>query len=312
MKLNAFILLLLLVSVSCAPQPTATPEAPSVTPPTLALEPTPLMTATPSAPTVEPTPLPTARPRFFEDIDARAILASLLGDLPLTEETDGYWVLGNPDWKVWVNDRDEGHVTQKDNPELVAVVSNVIGANPPPEAQSFAPSGTFLALFVRDETTDELLFVRRETVFPNIAPLTVEIHLPRVVDVDHDGQDEILLTTSPTQSPVRSTEAQLLRWDGERFRELWRGTIGSDNTAAATQDDYKLFEGAVDFADLDSDGTDEIIVNGKTTHFGKDAQGNANLDAVISQVAEHQVFKWNGSSFALAPSLQARIPTLSP
>lgn len=312
MKLHALILLLLLVSVSCAPQPTATPEASAVTPTTLGLEPTPLMTPTLGAPTAEPTPLPTARPRLFEDIDARAILASLLGDLPLTEETDGYWVLGNPDWKVWVNDRDEGHVTQKEHTELVAVVSNVIGANPPPEAQSFAPSGTFLALFDRDETTDELRFVRRETIFPNIAPLTFEIHLPRVLDIDRDGQDEILSTTSPTQSPVRSTEAQLLRWDGETFRELWRGAIGSDNTAAANQDDYKLFEGAVDFADLDSDGTDEIIVNGKTTRYGKDAQGNVNLDAVISQTAEQQVFKWNGSAFALAPSLQAPLPTLSP
>jgi hypothetical protein len=253
----------------------------------------------PDATPVDATALPTARPRVFEDVDSRQILSALHLNLPLTDEGDTFTVLGNPDWRVWVNDRDEGRITGADRPELAALVSQTVGPNPPPEAANYGPSGLLLAIFIRDENTGELALAERAYPFGNVSPLAFDARLPRVVDVNHDGQDELLLVTSTVQTLIQKSEAQLVRWDKAQLTELWRSVIQSDNTAGADQAEYASYEASADFADLDDDGVDEIILSGSLTRYAKDANGGPILGAPSRVDAVRQVYVWNGATFIL-------------
>lgn len=320
-RATGFIFALLLMA--CGPRPTATPNLLPSTPtpsfptvprlanPTEHLSPTAEPQSTLVVQSPAPTPLPTARVHLYDDVDELAILTAVFPDLPLTSSAQGYQVLGSPDWTVWVNDREEGQITQNQREELAAIIANEVGTNPPKEEASYGPSSDLLAILeVRD---GKLAVTRRESILPPLSPLANDVRIERSVDVNHDGQDELLVTTNTVQTLVIRTEAHLYRWQGDKFVELWKGVEQDDNTAAVNQTDFSSYQATVDFTDVDNDGMDEIIVSGTRTAYPKDSEGRADLTAPSSVSEDRSVYKWDGSAFVFDPALSTpAAPILTP
>jgi hypothetical protein len=302
-----------LVLMACGPRPTATPNiappSPTVPPATVPRLANPTERATPTAgpppttvvQTPTPSPLPTARVHLYDDVDELAILTAVFPNLTLSAVAEGYQVQSSPDWTVWVNDRDEGHITQNQRQELVAIIANQVGATPPKEQAPYGPSSDMLAVL---ETRDgKLVVTHRESILPPVSPLANDVRIERSADVFHDGQDELLITTNTVQTQVIRTEAHLFRWQGGKFVELWNGVEQDDNTAAVNQSEYSSNQATVDFTDVDNDGVDEIVVNGSRTIYPKDSEGRADLTAPSSVSDQRSVNKWNGTEFVLDPTL---------
>jgi hypothetical protein len=298
--LGLAVLGLALVLFGCAPAPIATPvPRPG---PLVSREPvTPdLNTSSPAGPAT-PSPLPTARTHHFDDVDEAQILKAVFPDFTLTAEGDGYRVNGSPNWTVWVNDREEGYVTQAERPELVAVIASQVNDKPPPEEEPYGPSGDFLAIIERRD--GKLVLTQRASLSPAVSPLASDVRIERSVEMDRDNRDELLVTTNSVQTLVIRTVAHLYRWEGEKLVELWQGVEQDDNTAAVNQSEYSTYQALIDFADVNNDGRDEIIVNGRRSVYPKDSEGRADLTAPSSVSTGREVYKWNGTSFALDPGL---------
>lgn len=309
-----------LVLMACGPRPTATPNPLPLTPtpapptvprlanPTERITPTAEPRPTPLLQTPAPTPLPTARVHLYDDVDELAILTAVLPDLPLTSAAQGYQVLGSPDWTVWVNDRDEGQITQNQREELAAIIAMEVGPKPPNEEAPYGPSGDSLAILeFRD---GKLVVTHREAILPAISPLANDVRIERSVDVNHDGQDELLVTTNTVQTLIIRTEAHLYRWEGDKFVELWKGVEQDDNTAAVNQTEFSAYQATVDFSDIDGDGIDEIIVSGTRTVYPKDSEGRADLTSPSSVSQERSVYKWDGSTFVFDPALSTPVESI--
>lgn len=323
MKIRALAICGALVLSACGPRPTATPSllpSTSTPPPTVPrlVNPveretnTPVPTPTQVVETQVATPLPTARVHSYDDIDEQAILNAVFPGFGLTPDSQGYQVENSPDWIVWVNDRDEGRVTQSQRDELVAIVANQVGANPPQDEAPFGQSSD--QIVVLENRDGSLVMTHNENISPPTSPLSNDVRIERTVDLAHNGQDDLLITTNAVQSLVIQTVAHLYRWQGDKFVELWNGIEQNDNTAAVNQTDYSSYQATFDFSDLDHDGVDEVIVNGSTTLYSKDSDGRADLSAPSSMTQERSVYDWNGSAFVLdsqftTPPAPAPLPT---
>jgi hypothetical protein len=311
---------LAVAQVACGPRPTdvpnltiTTPTASPVSVPRLATPVelatiTPEPSPTPLVQTPQPSPLPTARAHIYDDVDEPAILAAVFPGLTLTPGSQGYQVQGSADWTVWLNDREEGRITQAQRGELVAIIANQVGPNPPKDEAPYGPSSDMIVVLER--RNGKLVATQRETITPPVSPLSSDVRIERTVDPARNGQDDLLVTTNAVQSLVIRTEAHLYRWQGGKFVELWRGLEQDDNTAAVNQAEYSAYQATVDFADVDKDGVDEIIVNGQRTLYSKDADGRADLTAPSSVTEERSVYKWNGESFVLDATLSTPLPTV--
>lgn len=319
----AFVWLFSLALFACGPRPTETPNVspatPTLAPPTVPrlVNPVARETNTPepqptvAAPTLVATPLPTARAHLYDEVDEAAILAAVFPGLALTPDSQGYQVQGSADWIVWVNDRDEGRITQSQRSELVVVVANQVGPNPPKEESPYGPSSDILVTL--ENRDGKLSVTHREPLTPAASPLSSDVRIERTVDPAHTGQDDLLITTNAVQSLVLSTEAHLYRWEGDKFVELWHGVEQNDNTAAVNQTEYSSFQATVDFADLDNDGVDEIILEGRRDLYAKDADGRADLSAPSSVSEERDVYDWDGTAFVLNPALTTpSAPSVTP
>jgi hypothetical protein len=309
--------LLATMLTACAPRPTETPSlAPATSTPPPATVPrlvnpvvretnTAVPTQTPleevASETAVPTPLPTARAHKYDDVDELGILSAVFQGLTLTPDSQGYEVQGSPDWVVWTNDRDEGRITQAQRDELVAIVANQVGANAPKEEASFGPSSDWIVIL--ENRDGKLVVTQREAISPPLSPLTSDVRIERTVDVAHTGQDDLLITTNAVQSLVIRTEVHLYGWQAGKFVELWQGLEQDDNTAAVNQTEYYSYQATVDFADLDNSGVDEIIDDGTRTTYPKDNDGRADLTSPASVTEERDVYKWDGSAFALDATL---------
>ncbi len=284
--------------LGCAPpRPTAVPGTSAKTATTAA-------TAVKSSPQPADTPdssggeaLPTARPHLYDEVGEEEILKAIYGDLSLTLVDDRYQVQGSPDWTTWVNDRDEGFITQSDRSELLVIVANQLGANPPKEAATFGPSSDIIAILEKKD--GKLTVTHRETVLPAASPEANDVRIERTVDIDHNGTDELLITTNDTQSPTVRTDAHLLQWQKDKLVEIWKGIEQDDNTGAGNQDEYHSYQAVIDFQDLDNDGKQEIVMSGERIIYKKDADGNADFSSPDQVLDDQQVYDWNGTSYVL-------------
>ncbi len=300
-------LLVILILPACAPpRPT---ETPAVAPKT---QPAGVRTAAPSPretpPAVAPTDdqsaaitLPTARPHLYDEVDEAAILGAVFPNLQLTQADDRYNVQGSDAWQVWVNDRDEGFVTQNQRSELIAIIGNQVGANPPPEEAAYGPSSSILAIL--EKQNGKLVVTHRQTIEPVASPSETDVRLERAVDVDHNGTEELLLTFSAIQSAAAHIEAHLFQWQGNKLVDVWKGIEQDDNTAVANQDQYYSYQAIIDFEDVNKDNKEELTVSGERILYNKDADGNPDFSNAPTVLADRQVFKWNGTSYELDKAL---------
>jgi hypothetical protein len=320
-KMSFWGAVLALVVVACGPQPTETPgitpfvpsavpsSVPRLATPVLAKTDMPQPSPTPFVETLQPTPLPTARVHLYDDVDEATILATVFPGLTLTPDAQGYQVEGSQDWVVWLNDREEGHITKPDTQQLVAIVANQVGSNPPREEAPYGSSSDLIVVLERRD--GKLTVTQREVLMPQVSPLSSDVRIERTADPGHDGQDDLLLTINAVQSLIIRTEAHLYRWQAGKFVELWNGVEQDDNTAAVNQESYFSYQATIKFADLDNDGIDEIVVNGKRTLFAKDADGRADLTSPSSVTDEQSVYKWNGELFVLDAALTTPAPLVA-
>ncbi|MGB8648838.1 MAG: hypothetical protein WCF84_26615 [Anaerolineae bacterium] len=291
-------LTLMLALLGCAPpRPTATPAGvlSRATPAPTILRGSPTPADTPESPGAQA--LPTARPHLYDEVGEEEILGAVFPNLSLTPADDRFHVQGSGDWTVWVNDRDEGYVTQDQRSELLVIVANLVGPNPPKEETAYGPSSDLIVMLEKKD--GKLVVTHRQSVLPAASPEANDVRIERTVDVDHNGTDELLLTTNDTQSPIVRTEAHLLQWQGDKLAEIWKGIEQDDNTGASNQGEYHSYQALIDFQDVDQDGKEEILMSGERIIYKKDAQGNPDFTTPDKILDDRQVYNWNGQSYVL-------------
>jgi hypothetical protein len=283
------------------------PSSPTLTQTPATLSPTP-RSPIPS-PIVSPTPRSTPRPLQFGDVEDRALLDALFPDLRFTLTGDAFRVNDDARWSMWITSAVEGQFTQTQFPELAAIIANDAPAISDEQAKRYAPAGSFLAIFQRRES--KLIVAQRALLFPLFPPPVFEVVIETTTDFDHDGRDELLATTTAMSFGISTSAAFLYRWDGTSFVSVWSVPIAQDNTGALNQSTYYSIEARVEFADLDADGVDEIIVDSTRVEYGRDAQGLANTDQELDRRSERVIYHWDAKMFVAAPALNA-IPTRQP
>lgn len=263
-----------------------------------------LLTATPFTPVAA---RPTPRPHQFDDVDDLALLSAIFPDLKFTPAIDVFRVNDNSDWSMWIGSAVEGRFTQSRDQELAAIIANDAPRISAEQANRFAPWGSFLAIFQRRD--GKLNPVQRAFLFPTaLAPQDFQVTVDAAVDFDHDGQDELLLTTTTERLGVSTTAAFLYAWKGQAFVALWSSPIAEDNTGALNQADYFSIEARVELDDLDGNGLDEIIVDRTRIDYARDAQGLANTDQETNRQSERRVYRWDGAVFVLDPARTTPMP----
>jgi hypothetical protein len=267
-------------------------------------------TVRPSAtPTLVATKVSTPTAHQFDDIDSRALVAALFPDLTLTQNGDEFIVNNNPEWTMWINSRAEGQFTQETVPELAAIVANEAPNLPTADLQKSAPWGSFLAIFQKRDGKAQV--VQRGFLFPTeMSPLGFDVRIDRVVDFDRDNIDELLITTAATRRGVTALAAFLYLWNAPAFTEIWSAPTGDDNTAAINQAEYFASTSAIQFADVDGDGLDEIVVDTTRIDYARDSQGLANTDKETARRAERRVFRWDGNAYVVLAARATPMPPL--
>jgi hypothetical protein len=242
-------------------------------------------------------------------VEDRALLDALFPDLRFTLTGDAFRVNDDARWSMWITSAVEGQFTQTQFPELAAIIANDAPAISDEQAKRYAPAGSFLAIFQRRES--KLIVAQRALLFPLFPPPVFEVVIETTTDFDHDGRDELLATTTAMSFGISTSAAFLYRWDGTSFVSVWSVPIAQDNTGALNQSTYYSIEARVEFADLDADGVDEIIVDSTRVEYGRDAQGLANTDQELDRRSERVIYHWDAKMFVAAPALNA-IPTRQP
>lgn len=274
--------------------------------------PTPLSRTLPSpspTPSASPKPHPSPRPPQFDDVPDRALLGALFPDLQFTPDGDVFRVNDDARWSMWITSAIEGQFTQGQLPELAAIIANDAPTLTDEQAKRYAPLGSFLAIFQRRAGKPDV--AHRAFLFPIFPPQVYQVTLETTTDFDHDGRDELLITTTTMSFGISTSAAFLYRWDGSSFVAVWSVPIAEDNTSALNQSTYYSIEARVEFVDLDADGVDEIVVDRMRIEYARDANGAANTDQELGRQSERAIYRWEGTVFTLAPSLNA-IPTRAP
>gem|GEM_PF-981302 len=254
-------------------------------------------------------PLPTARPRQFDDVDARALLAALFPDVKLTPVDDVFRVNDDPTWTMWVNARVEGQFTQ-DTVELAAIIANDAPHLSAEQARRYAPWGSFLAIF--QTRNGGLQVAQRAFLFPTaMSPLAFDARIDRAADFDHDGQNELLIITTATRLGITTTAAFLHMWNDQAFVPLWSAPVGEDNTGALNQAEYFVVASEIRLADINGDGMDEILVDGTRVDYAMDALGLPDTDREIARRSERRVYRWGGAAFVPDNARTTPLPTLA-
>ncbi len=300
-----FVLLGMVAACSAPAAPTPAPTrtvGPTVMPSPMSSStgtPSPIPATTPS-PVIRPTPVvtPYAEPTadHFSDVDAQSLLQALFPDLRFTFTGSDYVVNGRPDWLMWIESKVEGRFTQSVTPEFAVIVANEAPNTSDDERQRTAPWGSFLAIF--QQQGSGLQVIQRSMVFPiDISPLTFDAKINRVVDLDHDGQNELLVVTNSTRAGISSTAAFLYRWKDQAFAEIWSAPAGEDNTAAINQTQYYASTSEFQFSDLNGDGLDDIVMVTTRVDYAQDDQGLADVEHETGRRVERKVFSWGGAAF---------------
>ncbi|MGE5139746.1 MAG: hypothetical protein ACM3JD_09805 [Rudaea sp.] len=257
--------------------------------------------------------LPTARVHLYDDVEEPNILSAIFPGLEMKQDEDVFDIAGSQDWKAWVNDRDEGEVTAAGGSQLIAVIANLLGPNPPKEASAFGPSNSWIVILGKQ--VGRLVSMYRMPLEPAVSPDSGDVRLERTVDVDHDGRDEILVTAETVKEQVLRKDAFVFRWNGNALVRIWQGLEQYDNTAGLNQPEYYSYQGVIDISDLDGDGKDEISVEDERINYSKDSEGRSDLDHPSSTISGRLVYSWNGQAFALDSALStpdAQPPVATP
>jgi hypothetical protein len=238
------------------------------------------------------------------------MLSLLFPELSLTPHGDEFLVNGNPNWMIWVNSRAEGQFTQDGAPQLAVIIANEAPQLSPAEVERSAPWGSFLAVFQR--IGGRLEVAHKSFLFPTaLSPIGFDVKIDRVVDFDHDGQNELLIKTTASRMGSSSSAEFLYQWNDRAFVEIWSAPTGEDNTAALNQAAYFISASEIQLVDLDKDGMDQIIVTTTRVDLARDTQGLADPDHEIARRVERRVFRWGGSSFVADPVRTTPLPPLA-
>lgn len=300
------ILILLMAACAAPSAPTATPQRTSVVTPLVFPVVTQVVPVTPTL--LQPTPtipifrVPTATPEAqqYDYVTNAMLLSALFPDLSLSQSGNEYMVNGNRNWTMWVNSRAEGRFLSAGEREVAAIIANEAPQISAAVAERVAPWGSFLAILeVHGGNVQE---VQRSNLFPvSISQQAFDVKIERVVDFDHDGQNELLVTTQANRLGTSSTAAFLYQWNDQEFVAIWSAPIGDDNTGAINQARYSTLTSDIRFSDADGDGMEEIILDSLRIDYAQDAQGLADSNREIGRTTERRGFRWGGKSFLQDP-----------
>jgi len=260
-----------------AQTPVATPRVPIhllAAYPTSISQPTPVPTPTPLLPPPVaswPAPAPTPFP------DAPEIVDAVMGT-------------GRGTSAHWASYPVDGSVTARGADERLALVGNIGGSN----------EVRWVVVGRGDDGwrllgSSECLGSGFETPPSFYVP-------PEVLDFDGDGRQEVLGRRFEVRAGWETSTETLYRWDGHALAAVWEAPTGMAGTVAAGEGVTQAYRvecrAAWEWADLDGEGVDEILMRGDVAFYGS-GEGETGKDsgARIGEVGEERAFRWDGAAF---------------
>lgn len=123
---------------------------------------------------------------------------------------------------------------------------------------------------------------------------------PDLLDFDGDGQQEVLSPYFKMQWGWISSSDTLYRWDGQSLARVWGTTIDLDNRGAldAPQIYRENYRAEWEWADLDGDAPDEILLHEEVAFYLPGEEGYVKDDAPsTSEESGERAFRWDGEAF---------------
>ena len=295
-----FAILFTILLVGCRSytiQEIPTQASPRSASPTPTASPTPLSGPITPAPTAPSSVLPTPPPLEREE---KGILRALYGDQLQGNAEDGWSVgLGTV---PWVGATISGSFTASGAPEMAAFVGGL-------STRATDVSGDEEYLDVRwvvlrdegasaqsgDQAGRWHLLGRSPSLGFNLDRSAILWRVLSLTDFDQDGRQELFAVSGSTSQESQREVTYLFRWDGESLAQIWTETTYEDNTGTASAPTYLVSEAEVAFAM--SDGTPELVLQGTTRYFGTNAEGRADVNAVLGSETIDRRFRWDGVRF---------------
>ncbi|MCP4543081.1 MAG: hypothetical protein GY832_38705 [Chloroflexi bacterium] len=120
---------------------------------------------------------------------------------------------------------------------------------------------------------------------------------PDLIDLDNDGQQELLNHYSRTQRGWTTSADTMYRWDGNKFDRIWHADTASNNTMADDQAVPQLYRenyrAEWEWVDLDEDALNEILLRGYVIFYSSNEDGLA----ILGEEIWEQTFRWDGKAF---------------
>ncbi|MEA3397737.1 MAG: hypothetical protein U9R05_09785 [Chloroflexota bacterium] len=125
---------------------------------------------------------------------------------------------------------------------------------------------------------------------------------PDMLDFDGDGRQEVLSPYFKMQWGWISSSDTLYRWDGQSLARVWGETTTLDNRMADNRDvpqqHRQNYRAAWEWADLDGDAPDEILLHEETAFYLPGDEGYIPDDAPSTNEENgERAFRWNGEAF---------------
>lgn len=125
---------------------------------------------------------------------------------------------------------------------------------------------------------------------------------PDPLDFDGDGQQELLVNYFKMQWGWMTASDTLYCWDGRALASVWGAPTIVDNRMASNEDVPQLYrenyQAEWEWADLDGDGLDEILLREHVAFYLPGEEGYVDDDAPsIGEESGERVFRWDGGAF---------------
>jgi len=133
----------------------------------------------------------------------------------------------------------------------------------------------------------------------NVDPKKVAAAVEEVVDFDHDGRNEVLVTFATLAPGYLDGVFRLFRWNGKELQVVWTSTAIFDNTVHPDQPDYATQVAWPQWVDKDGNGVDELILHVLRRTYERDALGLADTAHIAREGLTTTTFRWNGKGFLL-------------
>jgi len=250
----------------------------------------------PSGDVISQRPLPTAPSSPSESEILRVIYGNDL------QEHDGNLALGEG-IEPWVAQVVPGAFTAHDARELAVLVGasgneKTVQNIPLEKQKQLQPH---LVILQKQRSGSWKVIARSEPLGMNVPREKFSMVIQSLSDFDHDGRQEILLTSASVLPRYLDGTHILYRWDQKQgnIRLVWTTTSYYDNTSLPQQPDYATQVAWPRWQDKNGDGVDELVLTTVRRTYRRQDPGFADTAHILRETQSEISFSWGGQGFLL-------------